>query len=235
MTEAEWLACTDLWPMLGYLRASKENRSRSGRRKLRLFGCGCGRRVLRMMSGRGRRWLAVAERYEVESVDREQRRKIRSEDIGTVDGQRTDHQADMAAWFTLGSNVMIAAGAAARSAAGAIELEAWHQGTDYHAAEAAERMNQVVLLRDIFGNPFRPVALDPAWFTWHDGTIPKIAQSVYDDRDLPSGHLDAHRLAVLADALEDAGCDDPDILAHCRGPGPHVRGCWVIDLLLGKE
>jgi hypothetical protein len=57
---------------------------------------------------------------------------------------------------------------------------------------------------------------------------------IYDARDLPSGHLDAHRLAVLADALTDAGCTDQNILAHCRGPGPHVRGCWVIDLLLGK-
>jgi hypothetical protein len=91
------------------------------------------------------------------------------------------------------------------------------------------------LLRCIFDNPFRPVSLDPAWLSWHDATVPKLAQAVYDDRELPSGHLDTHRLAVLADALEDAGCSDQDILSHCRGPGPHVRGCWVVDLLLGKE
>jgi hypothetical protein len=92
------------------------------------------------------------------------------------------------------------------------------------------------LLHDIFGPlPFRPVVRDLALLTWHDGTIPKLAQAIYDDRALPSGHLDHHRLAVLADALEDAGCSDQDMLAHCRGPGPHVRGCWVIDLLLGKE
>jgi hypothetical protein len=99
----------------------------------------------------------------------------------------------------------------------------------------AEGAAQSALLRDLFGNPFRPAALDPAWLTWHDGTIPKIAQTVYDDRDLPSGHLDPHRLAALADALEDAGCTDQDILGHCRGPGPHVRGCWLIDVVLGKE
>lgn len=56
-----------------------------------------------------------------------------------------------------------------------------------------------------------------------------------DERELPSGHLDAGQLAILADALEDAGCDNADILDHCRSDGPHVRGCWVVDLLLGKE
>ena len=61
-----------------------------------------------------------------------------------------------------------------------------------------------------------------------------MAQVIYEDRDLPSGHLDNARLAVLGDALEDAGCTDADILKHCRGSGPHVRGCWVVDLLLGK-
>jgi hypothetical protein len=70
---------------------------------------------------------------------------------------------------------------------------------------------------------------------WKDETVLKLAEAVYEDRQLPSGHLDNHRLAVLADALEDAGCTDVDIFEHCRGTGPHVRGCWVVDLLLGKE
>ncbi len=82
-------------------------------------------------------------------------------------------------------------------------------------------------IRDIFGNPFRPTAADPAWLLWADGTVPNLARSIYDDRAF-------HRLPLLADALEDAGCADRSILAHCRGPGPHARGCWVIDLLLGK-
>jgi hypothetical protein len=70
--------------------------------------------------------------------------------------------------------------------------------------------------------------INPIWLRWNDGTVVKLAQSIYDERrftDLP----------ILADALEDAGCADADILAHCRGPGPHVRGCWVVDLLLGKS
>jgi hypothetical protein len=93
---------------------------------------------------------------------------------------------------------------------------------------------QAALLHDIFGNPFRPAAVDPAWLAWHGGAIPNLAQTVYEERELPSGHLDAARLAVLADMLEEAGCADAQLLGHLRGPGPHVRGCFAVDLLLGK-
>lgn len=98
-----------------------------------------------------------------------------------------------------------------------------------------EAMAQCQLAHDIFGNPFHPVTIDPAWLAWNNGTIVKLAQTIYDERELPSGHLDTGRLAILADALEDAGCTNADILAHCRSAGPHVRGCWVVDLLLCKE
>jgi hypothetical protein len=92
------------------------------------------------------------------------------------------------------------------------------------------------LLRDVIGNPFRmPPTIDPAWLTWNDGIIKRLAQAAYDERALPPGHLDKARLAVLADALTDVGCTDPDLLDHLRGPGPHVRGCWAVDLLLSKE
>jgi hypothetical protein len=90
-------------------------------------------------------------------------------------------------------------------------------------------------MRDVFGNPFRSVAVEPSWLAWNTGTIPTLAHAIYEERELPSGHLDAVRLALLADMLEDAGCTDPHILQHLRGPGPHVRGCWVVDHLLGKE
>src|SRR5262249_26439375 len=79
------------------------------------------------------------------------------------------------------------------------------------AMKHAKRLEQAVqanLIRCIAGNPLCPVPLDPAWLTWHDATIPKLAQAIYDDRDLPGGKLDNHRLAVLADAWEDAGCSD---------------------------
>lgn len=85
------------------------------------------------------------------------------------------------------------------------------------------------LLRDIFPNPFRlQPTIDPVWQKWNDGTIVKLAQQMYDSRDFMS-------MPILADALEEAGCTSADILEHCRGPGPHVRGCWVVDLVLEKE
>ncbi len=84
------------------------------------------------------------------------------------------------------------------------------------------------LLRCIINNPFRPVSIDSAWLTWNCRTIPKLARCIYDDRAFDL-------LPILADALEEAGCMNKHILQHCRQSSEHVRGCWVIDLLLGKE
>ncbi len=75
--------------------------------------------------------------------------------------------------------------------------------------------------------PFRPTQINPAWLSWRDATASKLAQSIYAER-----HWDA--LPVLADALEEGGCTDAALLAHCREKRTHVRGCWVLDLLLGK-
>jgi hypothetical protein len=97
-----------------------------------------------------------------------------------------------------------------------------------------EQQQQIVLLRDITGDPFRAVAIHPAWLAYENGTIAKLAQAAYDERQLPSGLLDPIRLAVLADALEEAGCKHDELLRHLRGPGEHVRGCWLLDLLLEK-
>ncbi len=101
--------------------------------------------------------------------------------------------------------------------------------------EPAERAAQCDLLRDLFGNPFRHDSLSPAVLAWNGGIVVRLAQAAYDERQLPEGTLDNGRLAVLADALEEAGCADAAILSHCRSGGEHVRGCWVIDLLLGKS
>jgi hypothetical protein len=91
---------------------------------------------------------------------------------------------------------------------------------------------QAALLRDVLGNPFRAVNFDPGWLT---PPAAPLALAAYDERSLPEGTLDPQLLAVLADALEDAGCTDAAILGHLRGPGPHVRGCWALDLILGKS
>jgi hypothetical protein len=95
-------------------------------------------------------------------------------------------------------------------------------------AERDEQHAQARLIGDIFGIPGAQKTIDPRWLGWNEGCVVRIAQGIYDDKrfqDMP----------ILADALLDAGCDDEVILAHCREPGEHVRGCWVIDLVLGKS
>jgi hypothetical protein len=88
-----------------------------------------------------------------------------------------------------------------------------------------ERPAQAALIRCLAGNPFRPAAFDPAWRT---ATVAALAEGIYQERAFD-------RMPILADALQDAGCDNPEILQHCRGPEPHCRGCWVVDLILPKE
>jgi hypothetical protein len=122
--------------------------------------------------------------------------------------------------------------------AAAIAAAPWNATMAYQsAAEASfqdieqldnEYRAQADLVRDIFGNPFRSMHVEPELLTWNHATVPAIARHVYDDRAF-------HDLPILADALEDAGCTNADLLDHCRGPGPHVRGCWAVDLLLGKS
>ncbi|MGE3808404.1 MAG: hypothetical protein AB7K24_27390 [Gemmataceae bacterium] len=107
---------------------------------------------------------------------------------------------------------------------------------EWHAAQDAERQEQARIIRDIIRSPFGARGrLDRAWLSWCDQTIPRLARAAYDARKLPSGHLDAKHLAILADALEEAGCTSDDVLGHLRGPGPHVRGCWAVDLILSKD
>jgi hypothetical protein len=91
---------------------------------------------------------------------------------------------------------------------------------------------QADVLRCLFGNLFRHVSVESDWRT---PTVTNLAAAAYDNRRLPAKLLDPELLAILADALEEAGCTNEEILAHCRGPGPHVLGCWVVDLLLARE
>jgi hypothetical protein len=94
------------------------------------------------------------------------------------------------------------------------------------AARVEERGRQIALIHDVFGNPFRPVNFDPEW---RSDTALSLASHIYEARDFA-------QMPLLADALQDAGCDNADILSHCRDAnGVHVRGCWVVDLVLGKE
>jgi hypothetical protein len=103
-----------------------------------------------------------------------------------------------------------------------------HPGWNSSLDAALELYGYVAILRHVMGPlPFRPLSVNAVWLIWQGGTVPKIAQAVYDD-------LAFDRLPILADALEEAGCTKAEILDHCRSGGEHVRGCWVVDLLLGK-
>jgi hypothetical protein len=96
--------------------------------------------------------------------------------------------------------------------------------TSDRSAASEERACQSELLRDIFGNPFRAESVDPAWL---NRTVVNLAQGIYEEHGFD-------RLPILADALEEAGCVSQEVLQHCRNQGEHVRGCWVVDLILGK-
>src|SRR5262249_32399782 len=120
---------------------------------------------------------------------------------------------------------------AARAAQEVEEAYRWLAPPDREAAIPFyhEADNQAALLRDIFGNPSRPVRIKPDWWYWRQGLIYELALTIYEDRAFD-------RMPVLADTLEEVGCppDDP-ILTHLRGAGPHTRGCHVLDALLGRS
>jgi hypothetical protein len=208
MTEHEWQDRTDPTPLLVFLRG------KASERKLRLFAVACCRRVGRLMTdGRSRRAVEVAERYADGLAG----------DVERIYSSKTA----WAAWTT-------PAGAAAREA---VEGDAWASasGASRYASwavcgvpRAQELHAQAELARDIFGNIFYPVTIFPFWFSWHGGLPVAMAQRMYDSRDFTD-------MPVLADALEEAGCQDSDILGHCRMTREHVRGCWVVDLMLGKQ
>jgi hypothetical protein len=112
--------------------------------------------------------------------------------------------------------------------AASFALAAQQEDSSRRSRWDTERTAQSDWLRCIVGSPFHPVAVDPGWLGWNQGTVPRIAQCIYQERAFGC-------LPILADALEDAGCADPQILHHCRQPGEHAHGCWAVDALLGKQ
>jgi hypothetical protein len=200
MTEEEWLACSDPFLMLDHLDSVREW---AGDRKLRLFCVECCRLIWneRMWEGRSP-GVEAAEQYAEGNADPEALRKTWLACLGDVVAFRAAKFA--AEWAIAGDS-------------DPLDLTDPLQKT----LAAAE----VVLLRDVFGNPFRPVALDPAWLT---SDVLTLARGIYEEKAFD-------RMPILADALQDAGCDSEDVLTHCRNVHQqHVRGCWVVDLL-GKK
>lgn len=222
MTESEWRACTSPEAMLHHLT------DRASPRKLRLYAINCCRRIWHLLSDeRCRHAVETAQRF--------------------VDGKATladltnaGHTVAAVArvWGDALSPVARATyaigGAAWAATRGSAWLSAWDAAWDARMAARdfvpgtdweKERLWQASLLHDLVGNPFRPPRLDPAWLS-PASPVAQLARVIYDeDRfgDLP----------YLGDALEEAGCPDPGVLEHCHGKGPHYRGCWVVDAVLG--
>jgi hypothetical protein len=225
MTEDQWLAATNPYEIGMYARSPRQRH---------LFACACCRRVWRFVTdGRARAAFAVVERFIDGEASAEECDAAASVIFhGVSEGGDVGRSMELVRWTVNGSHPGRAS-RAARRAAWRVAAEADPGGRltsrrprspAYEAALAAEFRAQADLLRDIVGSPFRPVAADPAWLT---STVVALAAAIYADRAFDG-------LPVLADALQDAGCEHPDVLGHCWGPGPHVRGCWVVDLLLGK-
>jgi hypothetical protein len=228
MDESQWLVEWDPNLLLKHFRRLRLPRKR------RLFAAACCRRVWdQLIDERSRRAVETSEAFadgqanteELLNAYREARQAMVEADASVVrrpNLRRDEHwqrfeaaQAAALASATRNTTVTFISAAHALPVGDLKQLQ-------------SEFRRQADLIRDIFGNPFRRVAVDPAWLAWNHGTVPAIARHIYDDRAF-------HDLPILADALEDAGCTNTDLLDHCRGPGPHVRGCWAVDLLLGKS
>jgi hypothetical protein len=203
MNEQQWLTSADADALLAFLRLGVSIR------QLRLFACACCRRIWHVLTPTSRRAVEVVERSAdglatavelAEAIEMAER-----EEDGARGQTRAAARAAAAAW----ANAEHARSAAAKAASDG----------------AAERRAQADLLRDIVGNPFRPVAVRQGWLAWNDGCVTRLARACYEENRFDT-------LPILADALEEAGCADETLLAHFRSAGPHVRGCWALDALL---
>jgi hypothetical protein len=199
-------------------------------RKLRLFMVACCRRVWHALDDEDYRQAAVvvAERFADWLAS--------AEELADQFGELTDgnpvHIWDDCVNATVADFAEFDAISCAQAEAFEAMVKAY--GEDYDRKEEVERSegrSQARLLRCVFGNPFRAVSFPPAWRT---ADVTALAEAAYHHRRMPAGTLRPSRLAVLADALEEAGCTSAALLGHLRERGPHVRGCWAIDLALGR-
>ncbi|QDU23958.1 hypothetical protein [Urbifossiella limnaea] len=213
MNEADWMVATNPTPMLTFLRG------KLGDRKLRLLGVAIARASWdRIEDDRTRRAVLTAEAFADGHVDASALEAVVNDawDVRDElwDAGPADH--DDRVWL-------------AEAAALTASVYEWRNtftgsgpfdGYPFRLPSPAH----CDLIRDVFGNPFAPVVFDASWRT---EAVVGLARGMYESRDFAT-------MPVLADALEDAGCANADVLAHCRDGGPHVRGCWVVDLVLGK-
>jgi hypothetical protein len=232
VTEAEWLACADPYPMV---RAVVDMVSE---RRLRLFVCACVRRLLDLDAApECRRAVEVAERF-ADGLATEQ--ELQAADMAMLVYDRPEARPpvvpDTAASYQ--SLACLSAREATHPLASKAALSVAYLALPFGPpgprpdirGDALRQRRVVVVdtLREVVGNPFRQPKVPPAWLQANGATALRLARGIWEEQDF-------ERLPILGDALEDAGCGSAAILDHCRRPGGHVRGCWVLDLLLGKD
>ncbi len=235
MSEHLWATAVSLEALANLLRGRLRGFGPRAR-KLRLFGCACCRHIWHLLvDERSRRAVEVSERFGDNQATEAERKEAA---LAALDarGANWDPKANPAAhaaiWASNNAKSLYkiegllrwpaALAAMAQRRAEGKEIPNWGQ------AQGPEFGWQVDYLRDIVFYPFRlPPRVDPAWVAANDGAARKLAEAIYQERAFD-------RLPILADALEEAGCTDAEILNHCRAEGVHLRGCWALDLLLQK-
>ncbi len=231
MTEHEWWSCnpTDLDRMLAFLRQNK-----ASTRKVWLFACACRRGIWPLFTDqRSQAAIEITERYVdglATSDELEAASAHAADAIG--DSEQTGALSFMAYRVTrsevAGHPWILASHTFTDLLDASWRLERFRFTKKLTDGQRREIFDVAARLRDIFGPlPFRTVSVERTVLEWNDRTVPKIAKALYDEPDFT-------RLPILADALEEAGCANHEILSHCRGPGSHYRGCWCVDLILNQ-
>jgi hypothetical protein len=221
MTEAEWLACEYPEKLFKFVAG------RLSERRFLLLCCACCRRVRHLLKPAAvRHAVDVCERFADGEVDK----RVFWDAANAIGPLLKNHRAEFNSGRLRYAVLRAVEGvemALTRvpEVAAPLAFKYFASAEEPYLKEAYAE--QAHLIRDLVGNPFHAAILHPDCRCWGQGIVPRIARAIYDERAFD-------RLPILADALEEAGCTNPDLLGHLRGPGPHVRGCWAVDLLLGK-
>jgi hypothetical protein len=223
---------TDQWPITTDIHAMVKMAERHpmqiSERKLRLFAIACCRRVWRLLPDAASRRLVEGCEEFVEGLLTARELDALAGDPDLPPSKTPAAMARQAALSAVGGFELSYASAKSLVAICAAAHAAEAAGLARPGGEEAERRAQAELLRDVAGDPLRPSRFDSIWLEWQGGLVLDAARGIYEGRRF-------EELPILADALEEAGCTDAGLLAHLRGPGPHVRGCWALDLVLGKS
>jgi len=224
MTEEEWQIAIDPFALVISLR------KKVSERKLRLFAVACCTRILHasQVSEYAREAIRVAEEYADGHATADQLQNPQVFRSLAVFGSSAAESACRNC-LELDDPVVMADAASCNASWGIVAVGAFAEATNrldpvFEKQLSEEKQHQTDLLRCIVGNPFRPATFTPTWRTEH---AVGLSLRMYDGRDFAA-------MPILADAIEEAGCDNADVLTHCREPGPHARGCWVVDGVLGK-